>query len=88
MIRLKAKGSYDKTEKYLKDRSKRDFLKETMEKYGREGVAALSADTPLDTGETATAWNYTIQDDGNSISLVFTNSNTTKTLTVKQQIIL
>ena len=54
-------------------------LQMIMEKYGREGVAALSANTPIDTGETASSWSYEIVQNGQSISLVFSNSSTTKT---------
>ena len=78
MIRLKSRGSYDKTEKFLKKLTS-DDLRSIMEKYGREGVSALSADTPLDSGVTASSWSYEIVQDSNSISLVFNNSNETKT---------
>lgn len=50
-----------------------------MEKYGREGVAALSAATPIDTGETASSWTFEVVQEGDGISLVFNNSNTTVT---------
>ena len=79
MIRLHCTGNYDKTEKFLKENKNFDRIKNVMEKFGREGVAALSADTPIDTGETATSWSYEIIDDGSSVSLVFTNNSTTKT---------
>ena len=71
MIRLKTKGNYDKTEKFLKTNKDSRKIAEIMEKYGREGIAALSADTPVDTGDTSSSWNYEIIDDGNSVSLVF-----------------
>lgn len=79
MIRIKTKGNYDKTEKFLKKSKDVNELKMIMEKYGREGIAALSASTPIDTGETATSWMYKIIQDSNSISLVFENSSVTKT---------
>ena len=79
MIRLKTKGNYDKTEKFLKDNKDSKKLRSIMEKYGREGISALSADTPIDTGVTASSWSYEIQESGDSISLVFNNSETTKT---------
>lgn len=78
MIRLKSRGSYDKTEKFLKKLTS-DDLRSIMEKYGREGIAALSTATPLDTGVTASSWEYEIVQDANSISLVFNNSSEIKT---------
>lgn len=79
MIRIRTKGNYDKTEKFLKKSKDVNELRMIMEKYGREGIAALSADTPIDTGETATSWSYKIVQEENSISLVFENSSVTKT---------
>ena len=79
MIRLHCKGNYDKTEKFLKDSKDFDRIKSVLENFGREGVAALSAETPVDTGETASSWNYEIIDDGASVSLVFNNNSMTKT---------
>ena len=73
MIRLRAKGSYDKTEKFLKKCKDVNKLKAIMEKYGREGIAALSADTPIDSGITSSSWNYEVVQEGDSISLVFNN---------------
>lgn len=53
--------------------------KRVLDKYGREGVAALSAATPVDTGETASSWNYEVVQNGESVALIFTNNNKTKT---------
>lgn len=79
MIKLRCRGSYDKTEKFLKESKDTNELRQIMEKYGREGVAALSANTPIDTGETATSWSFEVIQDKGSISLVFSNNSTTKT---------
>lgn len=81
MIRFKVKGNYNKTEKFLKDnQDPMSRLRSVIEKYGREGISALSADTPIDTGETASSWDYTIEEEpGKSISLVFVNRSTTYT---------
>ena len=77
MIRLRTKGNYDKTEKFLKNNKDSKRIRSIMEKYGREGISALSADTPIDTGVTASSWSYDIVEDTNSISLVFNNNETT-----------
>lgn len=46
-----------------------------LKKYGEKGVAALKNATPKRTGATANAWDYKIVRKGNSISLIWTNSN-------------
>ena len=79
MIKLSCRGNYNKTEKFLKDCKDLNELRQIMEKYGREGVAALSSTTPIDTGETATSWSFEVIQEGDGISLVFTNNATTKT---------
>jgi len=46
-----------------------------LDKYGKEGVAALSAATPVDTGKTANSWSYKIKRQNGSVSIDFYNSN-------------
>ena len=79
MIKLRCRGNYNKTEKFLKDAKDLNELRTILEKYGREGVSALSAATPVDTGETAASWSFEIVQDATGISLVFDNNATTKT---------
>ena len=82
MIRFRTIGDWSKTEGFLK-RSIRPMteteIRQILDKYGREGVAALSSVTPVDTGKTASSWDYEILQNEKSISLIFTNSNKTKT---------
>ena len=77
MIVVKHKGNFDKTTKFLKRVSKIDIYK-VLDKYGREGVDALAAATPVDSGLTANSWNYEIRVSKNSYSIVWTNSNEVK----------
>ena len=79
MIKIRCRGNYDKTEKFLKESKDINELRQIMEKYGREGVAALSAATPIDTGLTASSWTFEVVQEGDGLSLVFNNNNTTKT---------
>lgn len=79
MIKLKCRGNYNKTEKFLKECKDTNELRQIMERYGREGVSALSANTPVDSGETATSWSFEIVQDSDAISLVYTNNSMTKT---------
>ena len=46
-----------------------------LNRYGREGVRALSAATPVDSGETASSWSYDIIREDGRTSIVFSNSN-------------
>lgn len=46
-----------------------------LDKYGREGVAALASATPIDTGVTANSWYYEINRQNGSVSIEFKNSN-------------
>lgn len=75
--RLKSKGDWSKTESWLKRIQTLKNARTILEKYGREGVAALAAATPVDSGETASSWDYEIVQNGDSTALIFTNSNTT-----------
>ena len=63
-----------KTDKYFDRIRNRKYLK-LLERYGEEGVAALSSATPVDTGLTASSWYYKIENHETSTSLVFCNSN-------------
>lgn len=77
MISFRHKGDFSKATQYLlriKDTTKISVL----EKYAQEGVAALSAATPIDTGQTATSWGYRIEKTNSAIRLVFTNANINK----------
>ena len=74
---LECKGDYDKTERWLKKLLRKQYMKNLM-KYGEEGVAALSAATPVDTGLTAASWAYEIQSDANGISINWVNTNVNK----------
>ena len=52
-------------------------LKKTVDlhKYGTEGVAALAAATPEDTGETARSWRYRIKYTANGLKIEWYNTN-------------
>ena len=47
---------------------------QVLHETGREGVKALSAATPRDTGETANAWSYKLEKNGFKYKIVWTNS--------------
>lgn len=74
MIRIKQKGNFNKTEKFLKKSLGKDYIR-VLEKYAQLGVSSLSAYTPMDTGLTAISWNYEIIQNDDKISIIWNNSN-------------
>ncbi len=74
MIELSQKGDFSKATNYL-EKMKEVFNVGILDRYGREGVKALSAATPVDTGTTASSWSYKITRDKTSFTLSFHNSN-------------
>lgn len=76
-ISFSQKGNYSKTNKWLsKIRLAVDLG--ILDKYGAQGVAALSAATPVDTGLTSLSWYYKIVQENGRVSLNFCNSNVNK----------
>lgn len=81
MIQIRQSGDFKKTEKLLKKSFGRDYLS-VLEKYGQQGVAALSAATPIDTGLTSISWCYKIIQNEGTISVVWENSNIQKGINI------
>lgn len=46
-----------------------------LDQFGRQGVAALASATPVDTGETASSWDYEVKMGNTTGELIFTNSH-------------
>ena len=74
MISFRQKGDFSKLNRFL-ERAKEAARLSILDKYGREGVAALSSATPVDTGNTAKSWYYKIVNKKGSITITFYNSN-------------
>ena len=74
MITFRQKGDFSKSIRFLKRMKEKNFLKD-LDKYGREGVAALASATPVDTGLTASSWYYVIETEDGRVRLNFLNSN-------------
>lgn len=74
VIEFRHKGDFRKTDGFL--RSLKHFdIESILHKYGKEGVEALRAATPVNTGMTASSWYYEIEKDRNRTSVVWKNSN-------------
>lgn len=74
MIKIRQKGDFSKVTKYL-IKAKKGIRLRDLDKYGKQGVAALSSATPVDTGLTASSWYYRIERSDSTISITFLNSN-------------
>ena len=74
MISFRHKGDFSKLTRFL-ERMKNAVSLGILDKYGREGVAALASATPVDTGETASSWYYKIERKGTRIAIAFYNSH-------------
>lgn len=74
MISFRQKGDFSKLNRYL-ERVKEAAKIGVLDKYGQAGVAALSSATPVESGKTASSWNYEIKRQNGSVSLEFLNSN-------------
>jgi hypothetical protein len=74
MIKFRQRGDFSKATRYL-ERVKGVFNLSILDKYGREGVAALASATPTETGKTASSWSYEIVRTNGSAKIEFHNSN-------------
>lgn len=74
MITFRHTGNLGKTEDFLKRSLKTDYIR-ILERYGREGVAALMSATPVGSSLTANSWSYEIKTSKNSIVVSWVNSH-------------
>ena len=74
MALFKVSGSFDNSFRFLKAMREQKMFAQ-LNSLGQEGVAALMASTPRDSGSTAASWSYEIIDDGGQIRIVWSNSN-------------
>lgn len=74
MISFRHKGDFSKFNRFL-EKAKRTFRIGDLDRYGREGVAALASATPVDSGQTANSWYYEIKQSQGSVTITFNNSH-------------
>jgi hypothetical protein len=74
MITIKQRGDFSKLTGYL-ERIKHVFKASDLDKYGRKGVELLSEATPVDSGLTASSWDYSVDISDNGASISFFNTN-------------
>lgn len=74
MIRISSSTNFSKTRKYL-DRIYHILNRTRFDKYGEQGVAALQAATPVDSGKTSESWSYRVVKKGNRATIYWINDN-------------
>lgn len=73
-IHITCSGDLSKTKQFLNRLQHNDYLNRLAE-YGKMGVEALKAATPVDTGVTANSWYYEIEKTRNTTTISWCNSN-------------
>nr|DAH25765.1 MAG TPA: type I neck protein [Caudoviricetes sp.] len=74
LVVMKQSGSLKNFEGFLyKNRKRR--LYQLLNEYGKQGVELLRDATPVDTGKTATGWDYEIEVSSQGVSLYWVNNN-------------
>ncbi len=74
MIAFTQKGDLSKTRKFL-EKAKTLVHLGVFDKYGKAGVEALAANTPLDSGETAHSWRYKVEFTKTGVTISWYNTN-------------
>lgn len=64
------------------NRLKQDRFVDRLDKYGQMGVKALRDATPRDTGKTADSWGYVIEQNKDSVTITWTNSNENRSIPI------
>lgn len=74
LVVMKQSGSLKNFEGFLyKNRKQR--LYQLLNEYGKQGVELLRDATPVDTGKTASGWDYEIEVNSQGASLYWVNNN-------------
>jgi hypothetical protein len=74
MISFSNTGDFSQTLNFLGKASKGITISD-LNKYGQEGVEALSRNTPVDSGSTANSWTYKIITEKGKTTIAWYNSN-------------
>lgn len=82
MISIKSIGDFDKTEKFLENIEKERYINDVLDRYAQEGVRALAEATPIDSGLTASSWDYEIEKSSNGYIIHWLNRNINKNVNI------
>lgn len=73
MIKIKHRGNFNNTERFMNRVKKIDFAR-LLAPYGQQGVTALAGATPKRSGEAASSWGYEIESSSKGVKITWTNS--------------
>lgn len=74
-IQITSSGGTGRIEKFLKMAGRDDRIRARIERVCREGVRALEAATPRDTGLTGASWSYEVVSEKGGITIYWKNNN-------------
>lgn len=74
MISFTHSGSFKNLEKFLRD-ANGGQIGRGLDALAERGVAALAANTPVESGQTANSWGYEIERKRGRITITWTNSH-------------
>lgn len=77
MIKITSHGKFEKTRRFFNKMSKFEVMS-VLDKYGKQGVAALASATPIDSGETANSWEYEVVGGDGSYAIQWNNTHVNK----------
>jgi hypothetical protein len=73
VITVSTSGNFDKTRRRLQKLQQGSIILSVLNRYGQEGVQALSIATPVETGETAGMWSYTVVEEKGFYAIYWQN---------------
>lgn len=74
MLSFTHRGSFKNIEKFLSKMERREMFA-GLNALGQEGVHALAAATPIDSGVTASSWYYEVKTDNQGATISWHNDN-------------
>lgn len=82
MIKFKSKGDFSNLESYIKKSKRKSRIGEQATQIAEICLDELKAATPVDSGLTAESWDYEININGRTTSIIFYNHNMQEGLNV------
>lgn len=73
MITFESKGSFDRTEAWLRKLMDANFFS-ALDRYGEMGRRALASATPVETGLTASSWTFNVSVGSGGFEIVWSNT--------------
>lgn len=77
IVNVSNKGAFEKTKKFFDKVGdiKTLYKRTSIDAIAEEGKRLLMSNTPVDTGKTASSWDYTIEKKNGKITVNWTNDN-------------